>query len=417
MAETPRTPMMQPDAGDRSERGSGTHDHGVLTVFLAFLRLGLTSFGGPVAHLAYFRDEFVTRRRWMSERAYADLVGLCQFLPGPASSQVGLSLGLSRAGYAGALAAWVGFTLPSALAMILFAQGLSAWGTGVPPGLLHGLKLVAVAVVAQAFWGMARSLCPDALRVTIMAIAACLAVAVSGPWIQVAVIGATAIAGLVLIRPETEHAHDPLPMPVSHRAGLVALALFAILMAGLPLLARHADAGGLPMFDAFFRAGALVFGGGHVVLPLLDAAVIPSGWVSRDAFLAGYGVVQAMPGPLFTFAAFLGAAMHIEPSGWAGGLLCLVAIFLPGMLLLIGVLPFWESLRRSRRARAALAGVNAGVVGLLLAALYQPVWTSAVHAPLDFGLAVVALVALMSWRLPPWLVVAVAGGAGWLAGL
>ncbi|KAF7961684.1 chromate transporter [Cupriavidus sp. UYMU48A] len=388
-----------------------------MTVFLAFLRLGLTSFGGPVAHLAYFRDEFVTRRRWMSERAYADLVGLCQFLPGPASSQVGLSLGLSRAGYAGALAAWVGFTLPSALAMILFAQGLSAWGTGVPPGLLHGLKLVAVAVVAQAFWGMARSLCPDALRVTIMAIAACLAVAVSGPWIQVAVIGATAIAGLVLIRPETEHAHDPLPMPVSHRAGLVALALFAILMAGLPLLARHADAGGLPMFDAFFRAGALVFGGGHVVLPLLDAAVIPSGWVSRDAFLAGYGVVQAMPGPLFTFAAFLGAAMHIEPSGWAGGLLCLVAIFLPGMLLLIGVLPFWESLRRSRRARAALAGVNAGVVGLLLAALYQPVWTSAVHAPLDFGLAVVALVALMSWRLPPWLVVAVAGGAGWLAGL
>ncbi len=202
-------------------------------------------------------------------------------------------------------------------------------------------------MVAQAFWGMARSLCPDALRVTIMAIAACLAVAVSGPWIQVAVIGATAIAGLVLIRPETEHAHDPLPMPVSHRAGLVALALFAILMAGLPLLARHADAGGLPMFDAFFRAGALVFGGGHVVLPLLDAAVIPSGWVSRDAFLAGYGVVQAMPGPLFTFAAFLGAAMHIEPSGWAGGLLCLVAIFLPGMLLLIGVLPFWESLRRS----------------------------------------------------------------------
>ncbi|CAG2154601.1 chromate efflux transporter [Cupriavidus numazuensis] len=413
MAATPRNPMTQPDAAN----DSGTRDPGVLSVFLVFLRLGLTSFGGPVAHLGYFRDEFVTRRRWMSERAYADLVGLCQFLPGPASSQVGLALGMSRAGYAGALAAWTGFTLPSALAMILFAQGLAAWGAGVPPGLLHGLKLVAVAVVAQAFWGMARNLCPDTLRVTIMAIAACLAVAVPGPWIQVAVIAATAIAGLMLIRAETAPVHDPLPMPVSHRAGLVALALFAVLMAGLPLLARHASAGAVPMFDAFFRAGALVFGGGHVVLPLLDAAVIPTGWVSRDAFLAGYGVVQAMPGPLFTFAAFLGAAMQSEPSGWVGGLLCLVAIFLPGMLLVIGVLPFWESLRRSRRAQAALAGVNAGVVGLLLAALYQPVWTSAVHAPLDFGLAVAALVALMWWRLPPWLVVAVAAAAGWAAGL
>jgi chromate transporter len=386
-------------------------------VFLVFLRLGLTSFGGPVAHLAYFRAEFVTRRRWMSERAYADLVGLCQFLPGPASSQVGVALGLSRAGYAGALAAWTGFTLPSAVAMILFAQGLSAWGAGVPAGLLHGLKLVAVAVVAQAFWGMARSLCPDTLRVTIMAIAACLAVAVPGPWIQVAVIAATAIAGLVLIRPQADPAHDPLPMPVSHRAGLAALLLFAVLMAGLPLLARQAGAGGLQMFDAFFRAGALVFGGGHVVLPLLDAALVPTGWVGRDAFLAGYGVVQAMPGPLFTFAAFLGAAMQIEPSGWAGGLLCLVAIFLPGVLLVIGVLPFWESLRRSRRAQAALGGVNAGVVGLLLAALYQPVWTSAVHAPVDFGLAVVALVALVFWRLPPWLVVAVAAAVGWASGL
>jgi chromate transporter len=242
-------------------------------------------------------------------------------------------------------------------------------------------------------------------------------VAVPGPWIQVAVIAATAIAGLVLMRPQAELAHDPLPMPVSHRAGLAALVLFAVLMAGLPLLARQAGAGSVQMFDAFFRAGALVFGGGHVVLPLLDAAVVPSGWVGRDAFLAGYGVVQAMPGPLFTFAAFLGAAMQIEPSGWAGGLLCLVAIFLPGVLLVIGVLPFWESLRRSRRAQAALGGVNAGVVGLLLAALYQPVWTSAVHAPLDFGLAVVALVALVFWRLPPWLVVAVAAAAGWAAGL
>ena len=417
MAAPPRNPMTQPDAVDSSEHNDDTHHHGALSVFLVFLRLGLTSFGGPVAHLAYFRAEFVTRRRWMSERAYADLVGLCQFLPGPASSQVGVALGLSRAGYAGALAAWTGFTLPSAVAMILFAQGLSAWGAAVPAGLLHGLKLVAVAVVAQAFWGMARSLCPDTLRVTLMAIAACLAVAVPGPWIQVAVIAATAVAGLVLIRPQADLAHDPLPMPVSHRAGLAALVLFAVLMAGLPLLARQAGAGGMQMFDAFFRAGALVFGGGHVVLPLLDAAVVPSGWVGRDAFLAGYGVVQAMPGPLFTFAAFLGAAMQIEPSGWAGGLLCLVAIFLPGVLLVIGVLPFWESLRRSRRAQAALGGVNAGVVGLLLAALYQPVWTSAVHAPLDFGLAVVALVALVFWRLPPWLVVAVAAAVGWASGL
>jgi len=391
------------------------HRHGVIAVFLVFLRLGLTSFGGPVAHLAYFRDEFVSRRRWMTERAYADLVGLCQFLPGPASSQTGIALGLARAGYGGALAAWAGFTLPSAIAMILFAQGVASYGMTAGPGLLHGLKLVAVAVVAQAFWGMARGLCFDTLRVTVMAVAACFAIAFPGPWVQLGVIAATAAAGLLLIRPAEAQAHDPLPLPVSHRAGAVALVLFALLMAGLPVLARQYPAPWLSMFDAFYRVGALVFGGGHVVLPLLDAAVVPTGWVGADAFLAGYGAAQAVPGPLFTFAAFLGASMRMEPSGWAGGMLCLLAIFLPGFLLVIGTLPFWESLRRSRRAQAALGGVNAGVVGLLLAALYQPVWTSAVRAPIDFAFAVLALVALMFWKLPPWLVVLAGAAIGWMA--
>lgn len=404
---------------NETEAAGGEADHhhsGPLAIFLIFLRLGLTSFGGPVAHLAYFREEFVRRRQWMSERTYADLVALCQFLPGPASSQTGIALGLSRAGYAGAIAAWVGFTLPSAVLMILFAAGVARYGMAAAPGVLHGLKLVAVAVVAQAVWGMGRSLCTDALRIAIMVAAACIVRAVPGPWVQVGVIAAAAVAGVLLIRPAEAVAHDPLSMPVSHRAGAIALTLFVLLMAGLPLLAQLYPANALKMVDAFYRAGALVFGGGHVVLPLLDAAVVPTGWVSKETFLAGYGAAQAVPGPLFTFAAFLGASMQIEPSGWAGGALCLLAIFLPAFLLVVGALPFWETLRRNRRAQAALAGVNAGVVGLLLAALWQPVWNSAVHGPLDIGLVVLALVALMVWRLPPWLVVVGSGVVGWAAG-
>ncbi len=386
-------------------------------MFLIFLRLGLTSFGGPVAHLGYFRDEFVTRRRWLSERSYGDLVALCQFLPGPASSQVGIALGLSRAGYGGALAAWLGFTLPSAVVLILFALGIAQHSTALPPGALHGLKVVAVAVVAQAVWGMARNLCSDAARISVMLIAACVALLQTSAWGQVAVISAAALAGLLLFKPTPPAAHDALPVTLSRRAGAMWLSLFVLVLAGLPILAQLIPNQGLAMIDAFYRSGSLVFGGGHVVLPLLQAEVVPTGWVSNDVFLAGYGAAQAMPGPLFTFAAFLGASMSQAPSGWLGGLLCLLAIFAPSFLLVLGALPFWESLRRSPRTQAALAGVNAAVVGLLLAALYQPVWTSAIFSARDFGLALIGLVALMVWKLPPWLVVVGSGALGWLLSL
>ncbi|AOE69079.1 chromate transporter [Pseudomonas fluorescens] len=386
-------------------------------VFLIFLRLGLTSFGGPVAHLGYFRHEFVTRRGWLSERSYGDLVALCQFLPGPASSQVGIALGLSRAGYGGALAAWLGFTLPSAVVLILFALGIAQHSTAIPPGALHGLKVVAVAVVAQAVWGMARNLCTDAPRITLMLLAACVALLQSSAWGQVGVISAAAVAGLLLFKPTPPAAHDALPVTISRRAGAMWLSLFVLVLAGLPILAHWLPNPGLALTDAFYRTGALVFGGGHVVLPLLQAEVVPTGWVSNDVFLAGYGAAQAMPGPLFTFAAFLGASMTQAPTGWLGGLLCLLAIFAPSFLLVMGALPFWESPRRSPRTQAALAGVNAAVVGLLLAALYQPVWTSAIFTAQDFGLALIGVVALMVWKLPPWLVVVGSGAAGWLLSL
>lgn len=386
-------------------------------IFLVFLRLGLTSFGGPIAHLGYFRDEFVTKRHWLSEHSYADLVALCQFLPGPASSQVGMALGLLRHGYRGALAAWAGFTLPSALVLILFALGLSGHGLVISPRSLHGLKVVAVAVVAQAVWGMARNLCTDTKRISIMAIAACLVLVSPSALAQVGVIACAAVIGMALFKPTQAKQHDPLPIQVSQRAGGIWLAIFFALLAGLPILVALTRSQAIADVDAFFRSGALVFGGGHVVLPLLQAAVVPNGWVNNDAFLAGYGAAQAVPGPLFTFAAFLGASMQVGPSGWLGGLLCLVAIFCPSFLLITGALPFWEQLRRNVRTQAALAGVNAAVVGLLLAALYHPVWTSAIHQPGDFGLALVALVALMFWRLPPWLVVICCGVVGWLLSL
>lgn len=383
------------------------------SVFLIFLRLGLTSFGGPVAHLGYFHNEFVLRRHWLSERSYADLVALCQFLPGPSSSQVGIALGMLRAGYRGALAAWVGFTLPSATALIVFALGIAHYGTALSPGTLHGLKVVAVAVVAQAVWGMARNLCTDVPRIALMAIAACVALLAPSAWAQVAVIFAAGLAGLLLFKPVERAEHDALPITISRRTGAICLSLFLVLLVGLPLLAELHPDQRVAMVDAFYRAGALVFGGGHVVLPLLQAEVVPNGWVSNEAFLAGYGATQAMPGPLFTFAAFLGASMNVAPSGWAGGVICLMAIFAPSFLLIIGALPFWERLRRSLLAQAALAGVNAAVVGLLLAALYQPVWTSAIIKPQDFCLALVALIALMFAKLPVWLVVVGTGFAGW----
>jgi len=387
------------------------------TVFLAFLHLGLTSFGGPIAHLGYFHDEFVTRRRWLSERSYADLVALCQFLPGPASSQVGMALGLSRAGFTGALAAWAGFTLPSAIALVLFALGLSAWGNALPAGILHGLKVAAVAVVAQAVWGMARTLCTDAARLTLAVASTCTVLLWPTPWGQVCVIAVAAGVGLLRFKPAQAISHEPLPISVSRRAGILLLGLFFVLLLGLPALLEIWPNHTLALVNAFYRAGALVFGGGHVVLPLLQASVVPSGWVTNETFLAGYGMTQAVPGPLFTFSAFLGASMQSAPSGWIGAAVCLLAIFVPSFLLIAGALPFWEQLRHSLRTRAALAGVNAAVVGLLLAALYRPVWTSAVHRPADFGLALVAFIALAFWRLPPWLVVLASGMSGWLLNL
>jgi chromate transporter len=397
-------------------------------VFLIFLRLGLTSFGGPVAHLGYFRDELVTRRQWLSERRYADLVALCHFLPGPASSQVGMALGLSRAGYRGALAAWAGFTGPSALAMILMAIGLIHHGDLLPPGVLQGLKVVAVAVVAQAVWGMARGLCATVGRAALM-LAAC-AVTLLHPGVvgQLAVmLGAGVLGWWVWGRKPapagatpgaTADASDAWAVPLSRRGGLVLLAVFAALLVVLPwsvAVASAADgtASALAVVDAFYRAGALVFGGGHVVLPLLQSAVVEPGWVSADAFLAGYGAAQAVPGPLFTFAAFLGAAMA---PGWAGAglaLLAILGIFLPAFLLVAGALPWWASLRQRAGARGVLAGVNAAVVGLLLAALYQPVAASALHSAADVALALVALAALLRWRVPPWAVVVATALAGW----
>jgi chromate transporter len=374
-------------------------------VLLIFLRLGLTCFGGPIAHIGYFRDEFVIRRRWLDEQAYADLVALCQFLPGPASSQVGFSIGLMRAGYRGGLAAWTGFTLPSAIALLLFAYGAGALGGPLGNGLLHGLKLVAVAIVAQAVWGMARSLCPDRERATIAMAAALILLFSSAAAAQIGAILLGAIAGLWLCRAELSSAAGYMAMPVSRRAGTAALAAFFILLAGSVLLPGHLP--GLDLFAAFYRSGALVFGGGHVVLPLLREAFVTPGWVGDDSFLAGYGAAQAVPGPLFTFAAYLGAVAKAEPNGIAGAAVGLIGIFLPGMLILVGMLPFWDAFRARRGGQAAMRGVNAAVVGLLGAALYNPVWTTSVKAPADFAVALVGFVLLTAWRAPPLLVVAI----------
>jgi len=384
----------------------------VLEVLRVFLKLGLTCFGGPIAHIGYFRDEFVVNRKWIDDHAYADLVGLCQFLPGPASSQVGFSIGLLRAGYLGALAAWTGFTLPSAVILILFAYGAGSLGGPIGTGLLHGLKLTAVAIVAQAVWGMARNLCPDRERASIAVVAALIVLFNTSSITQIGVIVFGAIAGLWLCRSEAQAPSTHTQMPVSRRAGAIALAAFLILLAGLPLLRGFSGSTGVALFDAFYRSGALVFGGGHVVLPLLRDAFVSPGWVSDDAFLAGYGAAQAVPGPLFTFAAYLGTVVTLEPHGPTGAVLGLVGIFLPGILVLLGALPFWDFLRRRAGAQAMMRGVNAGVVGLLGAALYNPVWTTTVHTPQDFGIALVGFVLLVAWRAPPLIVVAFSAAAG-----
>jgi len=401
---------------------------GAIEVFGAFLRLGLTSFGGPIAHLGYFRDEFVARRRWLDERAYADLVALCQFLPGPASSQVGFAIGLRRAGWPGALAAWLGFTLPSALLMVLFALGLARWGDSgaMLSAVAHALKLVAVAIVAQAVWAMSSALCPDLPRRLLALLAAVVVLAWPGASAQILALGLCALIGW--------RALAAVPMPgsaddgggVSARAGWIALGIFIALLVGLPLAAAVSEQPAVRVFDAFYRAGALVFGGGHVVLPLLQAGVVEPGWMSESTFLAGYGAAQAVPGPLFTFAAYLGAAIGAagDPAlagqragfgalaSWAGAAWCLFAVFLPGCLVLVAALPSWQRLRERTALRAALAGVNAGVVGVLLAALVDPVSTAALGSSVDVLVAALLLALLLRWRWPPLAVVALGIAVG-----
>jgi len=387
---------------------SGTGSAG--EVFAAFLKLGLTSFGGPIAHIGYFRDAFVVRRRWLDETAFAELVSLCSFLPGPSSSQVGFAIGWTRAGPLGALAAWTAFTLPSAALMTIFAFSAMVLRGAWAGGLVHGLKLVAVAVVAQAVFGMARTLTPDARRAVIALLAAGIAAFASAFAGQIVAIAAGAVFGVLLCREQTDAPAGAPTLHIPRRLGLIAGTLFVAVLAGAPLLTIATGDPALAHFDAFYRSGALVFGGGHVVLPLLQQAVVAPGWISQDSFLAGYGAAQAMPGPLFTFAAYLGAALPQPPNGMAGAALALAAIFLPGLLALIAVLPFWNQLRRYVAARAAITGANAAVVGILAAALYDPIWTSAVHGKADAFAAATGFVLLTALRTPP-IVIVVLGAA------
>lgn len=372
-----------------------------LEVFGVALRLGFTSFGGPIAHLGYFREEYVARRKWLDEKTYADLVALCQFLPGPASSQVGMGIGIARAGLPGALAAWLGFTLPSALLLVAFAFGVTAIGGAANAGWLHGLKVVAVAVVAQAVWGMAKGLCPDRQRATLAILATITTLVWPNALGQLAAILIAAVIGWVLLPPTGAGAAAHGEFRVSRSVGVAALAIFLGLLLGLPLLRTAAGSQTVDLIDGFYRVGSLVFGGGHVVLPLLQTEVVKPGWLTNEQFVAGYGATQAVPGPLFTFSAYIGAVMD----GWRGALIALFAIFLPSFLLVVGALPFWDSLRRHGKFQSALSGINAAVVGLLLASLYTPVWTSAIHAPADFALGLIAFGLLMYWKWPPWVVV------------
>jgi chromate transporter len=382
----------------------------MILMLAVFLRLGLTSFGGPIAHLGYFRAEFVERRRWLSDRAFADLVALCQFLPGPASSQVGFGIGLLRGGILGGVAAWAAFTLPSAVLMVLFAYGTGdVTASPLGSGLLHGLKLVAVAIVAQAVLGMARTLCPDRTRASLAALAIILMLIAPGTLGQIGAIVLGGAIGLLLCRDGPEPAPDSLRMPVSRNVGYACLAVFFALLVLSFVPARESA---IALFNAFYRSGALVFGGGHVVLPLLHDAVVTPGWVSDNRFLAGYGAAQALPGPLFTFSAYLGAVAEVPPGGLAGAVIALIAISLPGLLTVVGTVPFWNTLRSERAAQAVMRGVNAAVVGLLGAALYNPVWTSAVQSPADFAIVVAGFVLLVAWRAPPLLVVLLSAAAG-----
>jgi len=383
-----------------------TPDNCALRIFLIFLRLGLTSFGGPVAHIGYFHNEFVTRRKWFTNETYSEVVALCQFLPGPASSQVGLAIGLSKAGYRGAFAAWLGFTMPSAIIMTLVALGYTQLSGGNINGLIQGLKIVAVAIIAQALWGMFRSLCPDLKRASIMVIATIMVSFIASGFGQLVTILVCGLLGVCLIKAEKTAPHtQTLTIQTSKKTGVVFLSLFFLLLISLPIINSAFTSQTLDNVASFYQAGSLVFGGGHVVLPLLQAEVVTTGQITNDAFLAGYGAAQAVPGPLFTFASYLGASLYEGNMAWYGSALCLVAIFVPAFLLIAGVLPFWQSLRSNTYARTALAGANAGVVGLLLAILYDPVWTSTVNNISDIALVLVALTGLIYANLPSWIIV------------
>lgn len=394
-------------------RRAAIHPGTALEVFRVFLGLGLTSFGGPIAHLGYFREAIVIRRRWLSERTYADLVALCQFLPGPASSQLGMAIGLQRAGMAGLLAAWTAFTLPSAIILVAFAWGLGNLGWAAEAGWIAGLKAAAVAVVANAVLGMARTLTPDRERATI-AVASMIAVlSIPLAWTQVLVIVVAGLVGLAWLKKATIATDDEsLNVPVGRRGGIISLATFAALLITLPILAATTTNPTLDLIDSFYRSGSLVFGGGHVVLPLLEAEIVKTGLVSHDTFLAGYGAAQAVPGPLFTFAAFLGYSMNTSPNGLVGATLALLAIFLPSALLIVGGLPFWEQLRRAPQAQRALMGINAAVVGILAAALYTPVFTAGIRSATAMSIAAAAFIALGAWRTPAWAAVLGAAVAG-----
>ena len=374
-------------------------------IFVIFFHLGVSSFGGPVAHLGYFQKEFVEKRQWLTATSYADLVALCQFLPGPASSQVGIGLGLLRAGIPGSIAAFLGFTLPSAVTMCLFALVYHQLWTSGDNGFLHGFKLVSVAVVAQALWGMAKNFSTGWIRSSITILSA-IGVTLLPPTVgQVVVVIISATVGVACLHMDIPHQSHQQGTPISARTAAVSLTFFFVLLVVLPFLANNIQSYPLQLFDCFYRTGAFVFGGGHVVLPLLESQVVHNGWVTQEAFLAGYGATQAMPGPLFSFAAFLGAISSQTPSGWVGAMIAIVAIFLPAFLLVIGALPFWERLRHQQVIRNALLGINAGVVGLLLSAFYHPVWTSAIHQPRDIIVAIAALLLLIFSRLPVWLTV------------
>ena len=380
-------------------------------VLLVATRLGLTSFGGPIAHIGYFRDEYVVRRRWLSESRFAELVALCQFLPGPASSQLGIAIGFGRAGYLGAFLAWLGFTLPSAIVMILVAYGVTEFGADGEKWL-RGLQIVVVAVVANALWGMGTALAPDRPRITIAVLAAIALLLLGGVAAQLAVIAAGAVLGLIFLSSDEAARPGPSPRRRGLRVGIVALVLFAAALLLLPVASQLANDRILDTVESFFRSGSLVFGGGHVVLPLLQAEIVEPGWVSAPDFVAGYGAAQAIPGPLFTFSAYLGTVMGITGPAWIGGLIALSAMFLPSFLLVLGILPLWDRVRTFQSIHRALMGVNAAVVGILLAALYDPVFSGAIGSAADFALAAAAFALLSFWRVPPWLVALFTAGGG-----